>query len=90
MKVFDHLLGNIAILETDGSVLTSIARAADLPSKANLLAYTGIGLAADLCRDSMIRLEVVRQVLSTGQQVAVEFDAIEHTASFHLIGTPVQ
>lgn len=38
----------------------------------------------------MVRLEVVCEILENSQQDGIDRDEIARTASFHLIGTPVQ
>jgi hypothetical protein len=63
---------------------------ANLPGKPNFLANACIRLTADLGGNSMVRLEVMCEILRASQHVKVDSDGIDHTASFHLIGTPVQ
>ena len=71
-------------------MVSGIIQVAHLPSKANLLADARVRLPADLGGDGMVRLEMVCEVLGRNQQVDKDMDVIVHTASFHLIGTPVQ
>jgi hypothetical protein len=71
-------------------VVNGIIQVAHLPSKANLLADARVRLPADLGGDGMVGFEVVCKVLRKNEQIERDTDLIVHTASFHLIGTPVQ
>ena len=63
VEILDDLLGDITTLKSSGVSIAILFWLFNLPSKANLLADARIRLAADLGRNSMVRLEMVGEIL---------------------------